>query len=136
MRNFLKNILFLVAMSPFVASAVTVIVHPSNNANLDKNSIKKIFLGKAKSFPGGGQAVAIDLSGGDARGEFISKVVGKSESQLKAYWSKLIFTGKGQAPKAVSSDAEVIQLVSQNPNLIGYVSDAAVNDTVKIIAKF
>jgi len=119
-----------------MSHAVTVIVHPSNTSTLDKNEIKKIFLGKIKKFSNGEEAIPVDLTQGDARSQFISTVINKSETQLKAYWSKLIFTGKGQAPKSVDSEAELIKLVSQNPNLIGYISDGAVDSSVKAAAKF
>ncbi len=115
-------------------AGVSVIVHPSNNASLDKKAIGKIFLGKKKKFPGGGQAVPIDAD--SAKAEFTKKVLGKSASQIKAYWSKLVFTGKGQAPKSVESDAEVIELISKNPNMIGYIDDSSVNSSVKVISKF
>ncbi len=126
----------MLSIMAFGVNAVNVIVHPSNSNTLDKADIKKVFLGKSKKFPNGDQAVPIALEAGAARDEFLSVVIEKSESQLKAYWSKLIFTGKGQAPKSVDSEAELVKLVSQNPNLIGYVSDAALNDSVKVLAKF
>ncbi|WP_441002524.1 phosphate ABC transporter substrate-binding protein [Pseudocolwellia agarivorans] len=119
-----------------VFSGVVVIVHPSNTATMDQKEISKVFLGKSKKFPGGGAAIPIDISSGDVKSEFTQKVLGKSDSQIKAYWSKLLFTGKGQAPQSVSSDAEVIELVSQNPSIIGYVSDTSVNDSVKVLATF
>ena len=118
------------------ASAVTVIVHPSNAAAIDAKAVKKIFLGKAKKFPGGGEAIPLELASGAAKGDFLKAVVGKSESQYKAYWSKLVFTGKGQAPRAVDSEAEIVELVSKNPSLIGYVSDGAVTDAVKSVGNF
>jgi hypothetical protein len=48
----------------------------------------------------------------------------------------LVFTGKGTPPKVVANDAEVISLISANPNLIGYIDATAVTGTVKVIAKF
>jgi ABC-type phosphate transport system substrate-binding protein len=135
--NKLSTVFAVIASSvAFNASAVSVIVHPSNAAALDANAIQKIFLGKLKAFPSGGEAIPIDLESGAARDEFLAKVINKNDSQLKAYWSKLIFTGKGQAPKAVASEQEVINLVKANPNIIGYVSDGAVSADVKVIAKF
>lgn len=136
MNKLLKHTLVVLSLTSFYASAVTIIVHPSNNASLDESALKKVFLGKSKTFPDGAQAVPLDLSGGQARTDFVENVLGKSESQIKAYWSKLIFTGKGQAPKALDNEAEVIKLVSQDPNAIGYVSDAAVTDAVKVLAKY
>lgn len=136
MKKLLTSTLIVISLSSFYASAVTVIVHPSNNVNLDENALKKIFLGKSKTFPDGTQAVPIDLSSGEARDQFVKNVLGRSESQVKAYWSKLIFTGKGQPPKALDNEAEVIKLVSEDPNSIAYVSDSAVTDAVKAMAKF
>ena len=132
----LKLILLVSGMLAFSSHAVTVIVHPSNSDTLDKKAVKKIFLGKTKKFPSGGQVIPIELKAGGSRDAFLKGVVGKSESQFKAYWSKLIFTGKGQAPRTVESEAEIVDLISKNPNLIGYVSDGAVNDSVKSVGQF
>ncbi|REL36463.1 phosphate ABC transporter substrate-binding protein [Thalassotalea euphylliae] len=134
--NKLKLLLLSSCFTAFSSQAVTVIVHPSNADALDKKAVKKIFLGKTKKFPNGDEAIPIDLKSGQLRGDFLKAVVGKSESQFKAYWSKLVFTGKGQAPRSVDSEAEIVDLISKNPNLIGYVSDGAVNDSVKSVGQF
>ena len=136
MRYVNSIVLLALSLIALNVQAVTMVVHPSNANALNKKAFKKIFLGKSKKFPDGSKVTPIDLTGGDARAQFLESVVGKSESQLKAYWSKLIFTGKGQAPQSVDSDAEVIAFVSQNPNAIGYISDDAVNDSVKVAGKF
>ncbi len=76
----------------------------------------------------------IDQSeGANARHEFYRKIVNKSESQLKSYWSRLIFTGKGQAPQVVGSNDDVKSIISNNPNLIGYIDSSAVDASVKVI---
>lgn len=121
-----------VSISAF--SAVTVIVHPSNADAINNKDIKKIFLGKSKKFPGGNHAVPITSD--SLNDEFTKTVLKKSPGQVKAYWSKLIFTGKGQAPKFVDSDADVIELISKNPNMIGYVENSAVTPDVKVIGTF
>lgn len=123
--------------SIFAQAEVAVVVHPSNAAAIDDAAFARIFLGKMKNFPGGGQAIPINQAEGtNATAEFNSKVLKKSGSQIKAYWSKLVFTGKGTPPKAVASDADVIGLVSSNPNVIGYVDASAVTSAVKVVAKF
>ena len=135
----MKKIITLTASLLFCSSVLAggdVIVHPSNNANLDNKSISKIFLGKSKKFPDGSDATPLNLDSGDTSKEFIKEILGKSESQMKAYWSKLLFTGKGQAPESLASDAEIIARVSSNPNMIGYVSDGANIDGVKVVSKF
>jgi len=115
---------------------IAVIVNLTNNDTLDKSQIKKIFLGKLKRFPSGSQTVAItQKASSKTRTEFDKKVLKKSASQLKAYWSKLLFTGKGQPPKEVLNDAEMLELVASNPNMIGFIDASSVSDTVKVIAK-
>ena len=120
----------------FNALAVNVVVHPSNADSLDENTISRIFLGKAKTFPGGASATPIDQAEGSAAAEeFNSKVLNRSSSQLKAYWSKLVFTGKGTPPKAVADDAAVIEMVSKNPGMIGYIQGDG-GGAVKVVASF
>ena len=135
---FKKLLLPLLLLSCYSVNAeVVVIVHPSNSSSFDQSEISKFFLGKAKSFSDGNQAVPINQEDSSTvRKEFDSNVLSKSGSQLKAYWSKLIFTGKGSPPKEVSNDADVIDLISKNPSMIGYVDAASLNDTVKSVGKF
>lgn len=124
---------------PMISSAETaVIVHPSNgNASLDQGTVKKIFLGKAKKFPDGSQAIPID-QGDDSpvKKGFLDTVVGKSPSQLKSYWSKRVFTGKGTPPKQVGSGADVKKLVAENPATIGYIDSSEVDGTVKVVMTY
>ncbi|WP_045857110.1 type 2 periplasmic-binding domain-containing protein [Teredinibacter purpureus] len=116
---------------------IAVITHPSNASAMDGGAISLIFLGKKKSFPDGSQAVPVSQTEDAApTAEFNDKILKKSSSQLKAYWSKLVFTGKGTPPRSVDNDAAVVSLVSSNPNIIGYVDASAVNDSVKVVATF
>ncbi|MCA6064799.1 type 2 periplasmic-binding domain-containing protein [Thalassolituus marinus] len=121
-----------------VHAEVAVIVSASNgNGALDQDTISRIFLGKTSNFPDGSQAIPVDQTEGSASREaFNDKVLGKSSSQLKAYWSRLIFTGKGTPPKESGSDADIKALVAKNPNLVGYVDSSAVDGSVKVVYKF
>ena len=138
-NKFLKTLAISSVFVASVASAeVAVIVSASNgNANLDQDTIARVFLGKSKNFPDGSQAVPVDQNAGTASREAgNSTVLGKSSSQLKAYWSRLIFTGKGTPPKESGDDATVKDLVANNPNLIGYVDSSVVDGSVKVVHKF
>ena len=138
----MKNIIsFIVLASSMMLSALTfaeveVIVHPSNGAALDKDSIQRIYLGKTRAFPGGGEAVAISMKEGSAaEGDFTKNVLGKSPKQLKAYWAKMVFTGKGTPPRQIDSAAEMVNLISANPNLIGFVPAGSAGGA-KVVGKF
>jgi len=133
--NILKVLPFIISFS--VCADIAVIVHPSNNNEIDQQFIKKVFTGKVKSFDDGSPVVAINQESGNQPAiEFNEKILNKSASQLKAYWSKQLFTGKGTPPKEMSTDSEVLKLIGDNPSLIGYVDASAVNDKVKVIGKY
>jgi len=136
MKKLILGSILFAASLPCLAG-VDVIVHPSNANAVDAGTIKKIFTGKTKSFGDGTKAIPITQKDGSAvTDEFNSKVVKKSSSQLKAYWSKLVFTGKGTPPKEAANDAEVVSLVASNPNLIGFVASGTASGDVKVVQSF
>lgn len=131
-----KSILIAIAAlaSGMAFADVAVIVNPSNGNAFDEAAIQRIFLGKTGRFPDGSEAIPVNLEASAVREEFDSNILGRSSSQIKALWSKLIFTGKGTPPKEVATDADVVALVSKNPNVIGYVDAASVTGDVKVVA--
>ncbi len=130
------GVIVAMAVTPVFAE-VAVIVHPGSSvSSLTEDDISRLFLGKSKEFPNGEQAVPVNQDEGSAvRDKFNEAVVKKNSSQLKAYWSQLVFTGKGTPPKDVGNDAEVKKLIAANPNMIGYVDAGAVDGSVKVVYK-
>lgn len=117
-----------------LSAAISVVVHPSNQTSLTKEDLTRLYTGKLSSFTDGSSAVPVNLADSvPLRSQFDQKALGRSSSQVKAFWSKLVFTGKGTPPKEVASDSEVLALVANNPNIIGYVSADAVSDNVKVV---
>lgn len=105
---------------------IVVVVNNANSDALTKSDVSRIFLGKNKSF------TAVNVSSGNAsRAEFNKKALNKSSSQVKAYWSKLVFSGKGTPPKELDSDAKVKEFVASNPKAIGYIDSANLDGSVK-----
>lgn len=139
MKTLIKSLAAAVALgfSCLSMAEVAVIVHPSASFSaLSQEDIARIFLGKSKSFPDGGKAVPVNQAEGSAtRDKFNEAVCKKNASQYKAYWSQLVFTGKGTAPKDVGDDAAVKAQVAANPGAIGYVDASAVDSSVKVVFK-
>jgi ABC-type phosphate transport system substrate-binding protein len=128
--------LILCSLSSLVFAEVAIIVNPGNSSQISDNDIKRMFLGKNKKFANGDSVKAINLKSGNAiRADFEKKVLGKSSSQVKAYWSKLIFSGKAKPLKEFASDSEVISWVSSTPNAIAYIDASKIDDSVKVIKK-
>lgn len=127
--------LVLCAASVAVKADVVVVVATSSPVKtLARNQVADIFLGKASRFPGGGQAIPIDQTeDSPTRDEFYTTFTGKSASQLKAHWSKIIFTGRGQPPQAVSNSAEVKKRIAENPDTIGYIDARELDGSVRAL---
>jgi ABC-type phosphate transport system substrate-binding protein len=113
---------------------VVVVSATSPVVKLDKEQVANLFLGKSSSYPDGSAAVPIEQTDATpAHEEFHKSITEKSASQLKSYWSKMIFSGKGTAPKEVTSNAELLKLLAGNPAMIGYVDKTAADKTVKVV---
>jgi len=110
-----------------------VIVNAKNPvASMNADQVSQLFLGKSASFPGGANATPINLAeGATLRDEFYTKIAEKNPGQVKAYWAKQMFSGKGSPPKELASAAEVKKAVAADPDAIGYVEKGAVDSTVK-----
>ena len=118
------------------ADVVVVVSAKCAVATLSKDQVIDIFLGKTTRFPDGAAAVPIDqMEGSPARDEFYAKFANKSAAQLKAHWTKIIFTGRGQPPKSVANNVEVLKLIAANPQAISYIERSAVDSTVKVLVQ-
>jgi ABC-type phosphate transport system substrate-binding protein len=119
-----------------VASAgdvVAVVSARSQVTVLNKNQAADIFLGKTTHFPDGSPALPLDQpEGSTARDEFYSRYAGKTPAQVKAYWSKIIFTGRGQPPMEVATGIELRKRIAENPSAIGYIDQSLVDGSVRV----
>lgn len=120
----------------FAAADELVVVVSSKNSltSLRAEQVADIFLAQTGHFPDGAEAIAIDQRiGSNIRDEFYVKVAAKSPALVKAYWTKMIFTGRGQPPREISNSIAVRKMVADNPSLIGYIDKAALDDSVKTV---
>src|ERR1700682_3864490 len=139
----MKRRLLLFAIAAFVCGVdaaakaedvVAVVSAKSAVTTLNANQVADIFLGKTSRFPDGSQAVPIDqVEDSPVRDKFYAQFTGKSPAQVKAHWSKIIFTGRGQPPKQASTSAEARKIVAENPHAIGYIDNSAVDRSVRVL---
>ena len=139
----IKTILRFVALclllgaSPVRAadSALAIIAHPANKlTSIRQGEVVRIYLGKAKTFPDGTPVRAVDQRlASPSRHKFYAQVVQKTNSEVTAYWSKLMFTGMATPPNVLNDDAAVKAWVASNPDGLGYVDSKAVDGSVKVL---
>ena len=139
MKTLMKSLaaVMLFGVSSLCLAEIVVIVHPSLAVtSLSEDDVARLFLGKSRSFPNGDQAIPVNqIEGSAIRATFNQTVCNKNASQYKAYWSQLVFTGKGTPPKEANDDTAVKALVAYNPSMIGYVDASVVDASVKVVYK-
>jgi ABC-type phosphate transport system substrate-binding protein len=138
--SFIKSAALALALTLVVnsvtADVVAVVSSTSAITSLSNAQVTDIFLGKVNRFPNGTLAVPIDQAeGSPARDEFYATFAGKSPAQVKSLWAKIIFTGRGQPPKAVANSIEVRKLLAANPQAISYIERSALDSTVKVLVQ-
>lgn len=139
LQNVLATCLLLIGLGTiqFSFAEISIIVNPANTSAGDEQVLQRIFLGKAKAFSGGGNAIPIELAeGSPTRTTFNSDFLGKTDAQMKSYWGRLVFTGKATPPVQAKSDDEMLKIVSENPDYVGYIDSSKVTDAVKVVHKF
>lgn len=116
------------------ADLVVIVSARSAVSALRVDQVAAIFLAQSGRFPNGEAAQALDLPlGSPLRDEFYRTVAARSPALMKAYWTRMVFTGRGQPPRELPSSAAARRLVADNPGMIAYIDKSALDPSVKVI---
>ncbi len=118
----------------FGASFKVITNNAFPSSTVSKGELKNLYLGKTSRWRDGAKADPVDLpSDSEAREAFSEEVLGKPVSAVKSNWQRLIFSGKGVPPPEVSGDREAVSFVKGRSGAVGYVSDGAATEGVKVL---
>ena len=132
--SFVSPLLLMVMLNIAHADVVVVVSKDNPVSELTQQQVERIFLGKLMQFPDGRSAIPLDMPhNAPVRDDFYERTTGKTDGQVRSYWSRLIFTGGGVPPKMAMSSADMLRLVADNPNTVGYVAAGEINDAVKVV---
>lgn len=118
------------------AQVVVVVAQDSNIDVLNEQHVENIFLARTSHFPNGEKAYPFELRDTESRTHFYQHLSGKSLSQLNAYWTTLIFTGKGRPPKSIELVKDIDGLLSKTPGAITYLQSHLVTQNMKVVYRF
>lgn len=138
---FFKLFFILSLMLPsFLYANTKLVVIVSKNSTISeisKREISRIFLAKTKKLPNGKKAITIEPKDKKYQNIFYKSISSKSSRQLKKYWAKVIFTGKGQPPKKMDSIEKIVAFVKDNLNAIAYIpNENFLSNDVKVVKEF
>lgn len=106
------------------AAAVVIIGHNSlPEQALTKMDVQDIFLGK-KTKLDGTKITFVILKNGEVHEIFLKEYLSRTPSQYTQYWKKMIFTGKGKAPKAFETEEALVEYIQTTEGTIGYIGAA------------
>ncbi|MGX4643585.1 phosphate ABC transporter substrate-binding protein [Massilia sp. SYSU DXS3249] len=124
--------MFLTASMAEAGELVVIVSARSPVEALRPDQVAAIFLGQSPRFPDGSVTAAIDQPiGSSQRDGFYQRLTGKTPALLKAHWSKMVFTGRGQPPRELAGNAAVRQAVAADPGAIAYIDREALDPSVR-----
>lgn len=124
------------AVQSSAADTVVVVVSTDSPVTeISRRHLADLYLGRTTRFPNGEPAEPIDQgTTSAARADFYQQYLGRSLAEIKAHWSRLIFTGRGRPPRDVPGGEDVRRLVAENPGTIGYIERRLIDSSVHIVS--
>ncbi len=139
-RRFGRTILLAITLSTVLGvhaahADIDIVVAADNTlTHLNPAQTANVFLSRTGTLPNGEPATPVDLNELSAvRDRFYRSIVGRTGPQMKAYWSRLIFTGQGEPPRSANSPEAVKKMIVGTPGAIGYLDSADVDKRVKVL---
>ncbi len=125
------------ALSQVSPSNMVVVVSKHSAINkLEDKQVANIFLTRVNYFPNGKRAMPVELNNKHYRKYFYEGISGKTATELMAYWTRLIFLGKGHPPKAYGNMQSLIHYLESNPRSISYMPLAQLTNDLKVVYRF
>lgn len=124
--------------TPLVGVAdIAMIVHKDSSlSDVRIKDVKLLYLGKRKKI-GGIRTIPVSLPNlSQAAKQFSTLVLSKTPKQLKAYWTGLVFTGKGAPPPVLDSPQAIKQWIVENPEGMAFIDSNDVDDSVSVAATY
>jgi hypothetical protein len=112
------------AVAP-AASAVDVLVNAGEpEQEITRAKLRGIFGMRLRTWPDGTPVRVFVLDDNDTlHQDFCKSVLQMYPYQLRQNWDRLLYSGTGQPPVLVGSEAELLKRVSETPGAIGYVRE-------------
>ncbi len=130
--QWIAALVFILPMQ-VMAEVVVVVAKDSPITSLSENQLRQLYL-EGTGRIAGNSVKALDLpEDSRTRKAFYQAAVGKTPAQMKSYWARMIFTGRGVPPRMVSGDRAMQVMLENNPELVGYLPGNQVSSGLKVL---
>jgi hypothetical protein len=114
------------------ALEIAIVTNSQDISKMDKNTVKRLFLGKINHL-NNIQVNLVELQDTNYKEEFYKTLTSKNTAQLRSYWTRLIFTGKGKPPKQVASQEELTHYMMKSDVIITYIPLESVQPNMSVL---
>lgn len=133
----LTGLLALWPLASICADLVVVANAKSGIERMSREEVVFVFMGRWRQLPSGIVAQPVDLPvDSPERSAFYRQLVNKSPSEIKAYWSRLIFSGSARPPISPESHEEQMRILASTQGAVGYLERSLVDNRVRIVFDF
>jgi hypothetical protein len=124
--------LYLV-MNSAVAELVVVVSTQNPITGLTSEELEDIFLGRHNRYPNGEPAEPVEVDNLESRREFYGSYLGRTTAQIRTYWARQIFTGRGRPPRSVPDGTAAADYVVKHPHAISYLDSSIVDERLRVV---
>lgn len=127
-----------IAVAPVMAqpAPILLVAHPGvDTETLTRDTTRAIFAMRQRSWPDGQAARVFVLSNDHpVHARFVKQRLSVYPHQLQLAWDRMVFSGTGQAPDRVATQAEMLEQVASTPGALGYLEREYLDDRVQVIS--
>jgi len=128
-------LLSLISIFHLQAFEIAIVTNSQSISKIDKNEVKRLFLAKTNRV-NNIQVDLVELKNTSYKEEFYKILTNKNTAQLRSYWTRLIFTGKGKPPKQVESQEELAHYMDNSEVIITYLPLKSVQSNMNVLYIF
>ncbi len=125
------------SVEAFAENRVVVIVHPDvADEALSDDDLRGIFWGDRTRWRNGDRIAMVLPSRSPIRDAFLETHIGRTDAQFRNHWRRIVFTGRGQMPREIEEEADLLAYVANTPGAVSFIGASALQrseESVKIL---
>ncbi|MBB3139424.1 hypothetical protein [Halomonas organivorans] len=128
----------LIGLSPWTMAdepSVLLVANPGvETHHLTRDTTRALFAMRQRTWPDGQAARIFVLPNRHpVHARFVKQRLSVYPHQLQLAWDRVVFSGTGQAPNRVLTQAEMLEQIASTPGALGYLEREYVDDRVQVI---
>lgn len=119
-----------------VASATEIVVNQSVPLeHFSLNKTRAIFTMRQRFWSNGKKINVFILADNDPlHKSFAKNNLNMFPHQLRRVWDRMVFSGTGQAPVTLKTEAEMLERIANTPDAIGYLGNRTENEKIRLFS--